>query len=185
MKKIKAPLDNLTIESLAVGDEVQLSGIVFTMRDRTHILIYDLLKKRGALPFELEGAVIFYAGPSPSKTGTGVGVIGPTTGKRMDIFTPTLLKAGVKGMIGKGPRGKKVVEAIKENKAVYFAAPGGVAAYLAQFVKEAEVVAFPELGPEAVYRLVLEDLPLVVAIDYKGQSIFSSWQSNLPEMEEL
>ncbi len=175
MKKIITPLSVETVEILKAGDEVLLSGEVFTLRDRTHALIYDLIKRGKKPPFNFKGAVVFYAGPVFAPDRQTVVAIGPTTSKRMDIFTPSFLKLGVRGMIGKGPRGDKVIEAIKENKAVYFAAPGGVAAFLSRFIKKADLISYPDLGPEAVYRLEIEDFPLVVAIDSDGQSIFSQW----------
>ncbi len=181
MKKIIAPLSVETIESLEAGEEVLLSGEVFTMRDRTHALIYDLIKKKKELPFVFEGAVIFYAGPIFASDGKTIVAIGPTTSKRMDIFTPSFLELGIKGMIGKGPRGLKVIEAIKENKAVYFAAPGGAAAFLSRFIKRADLVAYPDLGPEAVYRIEIEEFPLVVAVDSQGCSVFSQWEKSFLE----
>lgn len=179
MKKIVTPLSIEAVESLEVGEEVLLSGEVFTLRDRTHVFIYDLIKRGEPLPFSFGGAVVFYAGPIFAADGQTIVAIGPTTSKRMDIFTPSFLKLGVKGMIGKGPRSPRVVEVIKENKAVYFAAPGGVAAYLSHFIKKADLVAYPELGPEAIYRVEVEDFPLVVAIDSQGRSVFSQWEKNL------
>lgn len=178
MKKIITPLSVETVESLEAGEEVLLSGEVFTMRDRTHVLIYDLVKRGEEPPFVLEGAVIFYAGPIFAPDGQTILAIGPTTSKRMDIFTPSFLKWGIKGMIGKGPRGLKVIEAIKENKAVYFVAPGGVAAFLSRFAKRTDLVAYPELGPEAVYRIELEEFPLVVAVDSQGRSVFAQWEKS-------
>lgn len=185
MKKIVTPLHSELVESLLAGEEVWLSGEVFTMRDRTHTLLYELVKRGEKAPFELQGAVIFYAGPIFSPDGQSIKAIGPTTSKRMDIFTPFFLRAGVKGMIGKGPRGAKVVEAIKENKAVYLVAPGGAAAFLSHFVKKFETIAFPDLGPEAVYRLEVEEFPLVVAVDSYGRSVFSRWEKNLSSGEEI
>lgn len=183
MRKVVTPLLLELAESLEAGEEVLFSGEVYTMRDRTHALVYELAKRKETLPFELKGAVIFYAGPVFNSDGKAIKALGPTTSQRMDIFTPFFLKLGVKGMIGKGPRGQKVIEAIKKNKAVYFVAPGGAAAFLSRFVKKFETAAFPELGPEAVYHIELEDFPLVVAIDSRGQSIFSRWEKAFFEEE--
>lgn len=172
MKKIILPLTEEQIIGLKAGDEVALSGVVYTARDAAHRLFARLLEQDQPLPVELKGQTIFYAGPSPAPPGRVIGSIGPTTSRRMDRFTPLLLDLGLKGMIGKGDRSSEVKQAIVRAKAIYFVATGGVAAYLSQFVTKAEVVAFDDLGTEAVYRLKLADFPAVVGIDSEGNSIF-------------
>lgn len=172
MKKISLPLTDEIISTLCAGDEVVLSGTVFTARDVVHQRFAELIEKGKPLPVKLTGQVIFYAGPTPAPPGKAIGSIGPTTSRRMDKFTPLLLEKGIKGMIGKGDRSEAVQRAMAEFKAVYFVATGGAAAYLSQFIAKAEIVAFDDLGPEAVYRLELEGFPAVVGIDSKGDSIF-------------
>ena len=173
MMKIRSPLMVDVISSLKAGDEVLLSGTVFTARDVAHKRFVDLLEKGQSLPLELDGQIIYYTGPSPAKPGDLIGSAGPTTSYRMDQFSPLLLRqCGLKGMIGKGNRGHEVVEAIKESKAVYFAALGGAGALIAQRIISSEVVCYDDLGPEAVRKLVVEDLPLVVAIDSQGNNLY-------------
>ncbi len=160
------------VETLKAGDRVYLSGTVYTARDAAHKRICELIKNNRSLPFELENAVIYYAGPTPSKNGLPVGSIGPTTSSRMDVFTPLFLEKGLKGMIGKGDRSKDVVKSMKENGAVYFAAVGGAGAVYAKSVKSCEVAAFEELGCESVKKLNVENFPLTVAIDSNGNSLY-------------
>jgi fumarate hydratase subunit beta len=170
MKKINSPLNPETIASLAAGDMAALSGVIYTARDQAHRRFIELLESGDPLPVDLRGQTVFYAGPAPAKPGAVIGSIGPTTASRMDGHTPALLDYGVRGMIGKGPRSLEVKEAIVRNRAVYFVSTGGAAAYLSKFVAAAEVVAFADLGPEAVYRLEVVDWPVVVGIDSKGRS---------------
>ncbi len=170
MKELRTPLQERDIEEIEAGEEIILSGEVFTARDAAHKRFMLDFERGRELPFPTEGAVIFYAGPTPSPKG-GIGVIGPTTASRLDAYVNFLLEKGVKGFIGKGPRGKEVAKALR-NKGVYFMALGGAAVYLSQFVKEAEVIAYEDLGAEAVYRLVLENFPLTVGIDFKGKTLF-------------
>lgn len=169
---IRTPLDKNTIASLRAGDEVLLSGVIYTARDQVHLRLCEMIKRSENLPVDLNGQVIYYCGPAPSGSRV-IGACGPTTSSRMDPFTPMLLEAGLKGMIGKGARSAEVTGAIKHNGAVYFLAPGGAGAYLSERVKKCEVVAFEDLGPEAIYRLEIEDFPLVVGIDCKGRDIYS------------
>jgi len=158
---------------LRVGDRVLLSGDVYTARDVAHKRLFEALKKGGPLPISLENQVIFYAAPTPAKPGEKIGSVGPTTSSRMDRYTPLLLQHGLRGMIGKGRRSAEVAEAIRRFSAVYFGAPGGVAALLSKCVAEAAVIAWPELGPEAVMRLTLENFPLIVLNDSEGRDFFA------------
>jgi fumarate hydratase subunit beta len=178
MKRINAPLDQDTIDDLEVGDEVLITGTVYTMRDAAHAKVADIIKKNGKLPFDLKNQVIYYCGPTPAKEGNVIGSCGPTTSSRMDIYTPLLLEHGLKGMIGKGERSIIVKDAIAKYKAVYFSAMGGLGAEYARDVKKADVIAFPELGPEAIYKLELEDFYAVVIDDAKGNDYFVLNQYN-------
>lgn len=171
-KKITAPLDAVTTASLRYGDNVLISGVVYTGRDAAHKKMIETLDRGEALPFDPEGQVIYFVGPAPAKPGKVIGSAGPTTSGRMDAYSPRLLAKGLKGMIGKGLRSEEVKRAITENGAVYFGAIGGAGALLASCIKEAEVIAYPELGTEAVRRLVVEDLPAVVLIDSLGQDLY-------------
>lgn len=178
MKRITAPLDKDTIEDLEVGDEVLISGTVYTMRDAAHAKVTEIIKNKGKLPFDLDNQVIYYCGPTPAKEGNVIGSCGPTTSSRMDIFTPLLLEHGLKGMIGKGERSVAVKDAIAKYGAVYFSAMGGLGAEYARDVKKSEVIAFPELGPEAIYKLEIEDFYAVVINDAKGNDFFVINQYN-------
>ncbi|ADI02798.1 MAG TPA: Fe-S-containing hydro-lyase [Syntrophothermus lipocalidus] len=172
MLELKAPLSNETVNRLRVGDLVKVSGTVYTARDAAHQLIVKALEKGESLPFSLEGQIVYYTGPCPAPPGRVIGSCGPTTSGRMDAYTPHLLSAGMKAMIGKGDRGGEVVDAMQKYGAVYLATIGGAGAYLAGKVKKAEMVAYPELGPEAVIRLEVEGLPCVVAIDSRGGNLY-------------
>ncbi|MFC1480085.1 FumA C-terminus/TtdB family hydratase beta subunit [Candidatus Omnitrophota bacterium] len=172
IKRIQAPLDEKTIKSLKAGEEVLLSGIIYTARDQAHLRLCEMIKNREKMPVDLDGQIIYYCGPAPSGNRV-MGSCGPTTSGRMDSFTPTLLEAGMKGMIGKGKRSGDVARAIKRHHAVYFLAPGGAGAYLSEKVRRCETVAFEDLGPEAIYKLTVEDFPMVVGIDYKGHDIYA------------
>lgn len=176
-RKIKTPLTEEIIISLRAGDMVLLSGDVYTARDAAHRRMYEALKKGLPLPIDLSKATIFYAAPSPTPEGKVIGSIGPTTSYRMDAFTPALLEHGLKGMIGKGNRSPEVVETIKRYGAVYFGAIGGIAALTAQCVKRMEVVAYEDLGPEAIRKLTVVDLPLVVINDSQGNDLYLSEQN--------
>jgi fumarate hydratase subunit beta len=174
IRQLNTPLSKEDAAGLRAGDEVRLSGIIYTARDQAHRRIVALMDKGEKLPIELEGTVIYFAGPTPTPPGKPVGSVGPTTAYRMDAFSPRLLKAGLAGMIAKGNRLPEVIEAIKENGAVYFAATGGAGALIAQCVKSSSCVAYEELGPEAIYRLEVKDFPLLVAIDSKGGNLYIS-----------
>lgn len=172
VKRITTPLTDAVVQDLQVGDAVWLSGLLYTARDLAHRRLVETLERGERPPFELQGAVIYYVGPSPAKPGKPIGSCGPTTSYRMDPYTPKLLAAGVKGMIGKGNRSQAVIEAMKRFGAVYFAAVGGAAALLAQRVKTARLIAYEELGPEAVQELLVEDLPVLVANDIYGGDLY-------------
>ena len=178
MKRITVPLDAETIDDLEVGDEVLISGVIYTMRDAAHAKVVEIIKKNGKLPFDLQNQVIYYCGPTPAKEGNVIGSCGPTTSSRMDVFTPLLLEHGLKGMIGKGERSVAVKDAIEKYGAVYFSAMGGLGAEYARDVKKSDVIAFPELGPEAIYKMEIEDFYAVVINDAKGNDFFVINQYN-------
>jgi fumarate hydratase subunit beta len=173
-KIVKTPLTEETVKGLKAGDRVLLNGIIYTGRDAAHKRLMEMLERGEKLPLELEGQVIYYVGPCPAKPGRVIGSAGPTTSGRMDPYTPRLLEKGLKGMIGKGLRSKEVVEAIKKHRAVYFAAIGGAGALLAESIKGAEVLAFEDLGPEAIYRLRVENFPVTVVIDCEGNDLYKT-----------
>ena len=170
--KLTAPLKDRDIEKLKIGDKVLLSGIVYTARDAAHQRLAELLKRSEDLPIDIRGQILYYVGPTPAKPGRIIGSCGPTTSCRMDSYTPSLIAKGLKGMIGKGPRGMEVIEAIKRYKAVYFVAVGGAGALIAQRIKKLDIVAYQDLGPEAIQRLEVEDFPLIVANDCYGGDLF-------------
>jgi fumarate hydratase subunit beta len=171
--KITTPLTDDVVEQLHAGDEVEISGIVYQARDAAHKRIVALMQAGEKLPFELAGAVIYYVGPSPAKPGAVIGSAGPTTSGRMDAYTPLLIEHGLKGMIGKGLRSEAVTEAMKKHKAVYFAATGGAGALLAKRIVGNEIIAWPELGAEAVARLEVKDFPVVVVNDCHGGDLYA------------
>ena len=164
MKKIISPLNKEQIESLKAGDEVLLNGIIYTARDQAHKRLVEAIKQHKKLPFNLKDQIIYYCGPTPARKGKVIGSCGPTTSRRMDEFTPALLKQGLKGMIGKGERSKEVISAIKKYKAVYFLTYAGCGALLAKFVKKAKIVSYADLGPEAIRKLEVKDFPLIVRV---------------------
>ncbi len=170
--RIRPPLSDQDVEKLKTGDRVLINGIIYTGRDAAHKRLFDLLKGGRKLPFDLKGQIIYYVGPTPAKPGQVFGSAGPTTSYRMDAYSPLLIERGLKGMIGKGMRSDAVKEAIKKYKAVYFAATGGAGALLAKRVKKAEIVAYEDLGPEAIRRLEVEDLPVIVVNDVRGNDLY-------------
>ncbi len=170
--RLKTPLSNTDVEKLKSGDKVLLNGVIYTGRDAAHKRLFDLLQGGKPLPIDLKGQVIYYVGPAPAKPGQVIGSAGPTTSGRMDAYSPKLMETGLKGMIGKGMRRKEVVEAMKKYKAVYFAATGGAGALLAKAIKKAQVVAYEDLGPEAISRLEVEDFPVIVVNDIKGNDLY-------------
>ena len=172
VKKLETPITLNDIKNLRSGESVRLSGILIAARDAAHRRMIGSLKSDEALPFELKDRIIFYLGPAPVPPGKKSGSIGPTTSARMDGLTEPLLKAGVCAFIGKGRRSEHIKEMLQKYRAVYLVAPGGVAAYLGQKVKRIDAIAYNDLGPEAVYEVEVEDLPLVVAYDIYGGDIF-------------
>jgi fumarate hydratase subunit beta len=170
--KLHPPLTNAVIERLRSGDRVLITGVIFTGRDMAHKYMVEGHLKGEKPPFDLTGQILYYTGPTPAPPGRPIGSAGPTTSYRMDKYTPTLLELGLKGMIGKGPRGQEVKDAIKKFKAVYFAAIGGAGALISKTIKKAEVIAYPELGTEAVMRLEVEDFPAVVVNDVYGEDLY-------------
>lgn len=171
---METPLTAEKTKTLQAGDTVLLSGVVYTARDAAHKRMCEALDRGDDLPFSLEDAVIYYVGPTPPPPGKVIGSAGPTTSGRMDAYAPRLLAMGLRGMIGKGERTSEVVEAMKKAGAVYFAATGGAAALLASRIRKAEVIAWEDLGTEAVRRLEVEDFPLTVVIDSKGNDLYQS-----------
>jgi len=170
--RLTPPLSDKDVEKLRIGDRILINGIIYTGRDAAHKRLFDLLKEGKNLPFDIKGQIIYYVGPTPAKPGQVLGSAGPTTSYRMDAYSPALIERGLKGMIGKGMRSDSVREAMKKYKAVYFAATGGAGALLAKRVKKAEIVAYEDLGTEAIRRLVVEDLPVIVVNDVKGNDLY-------------
>jgi len=172
--KLTLPLTKEKVGMLKAGDVIKLSGTIYTARDAAHARLVEWIREEKKLPFALQDSVIYYVGPTPTKPGAVIGSAGPTTSYRMDSYAPILLDLGLKGMIGKGKRSEEVVQSMKKNGAVYFAAVGGAGALLAQHIKKSEVIAFEDLGPEAIHRLDVEEFPVIVAIDCLGESLFTS-----------
>lgn len=171
-KRITTPLDDEVVAGLRAGDQVLLTGVVYTARDAAHKRLVALIEEGKPLPFELAGQLIYYVGPTPAKPGEPIGSAGPTTAGRMDPYAPVLMEHGLKGMIGKGARSKAVRDAMVRHRAVYFAAVGGAGALAAKRIKSAEIVAYEDLGPEAVRKLYVEDLPLFVVNDVYGGDLY-------------
>lgn len=171
---INVPFDKDTAQTLQAGDYVYLSGTIYTARDAAHQRIQETLDQGKELPFEIVGNVIYYMGPSPARPGHPIGSAGPTTASRMDKYTPQLLDLGLGAMIGKGKRSREVSDAIVRNHAVYFAAVGGAGAILSKSIKECEVIAYPDLGPEAIHKLRIENFPAIVIIDCQGNNLYET-----------
>ena len=171
-KIINMPLTEEIVNDLKAGDRVLLNGIIYTGRDAAHKRLVELIRKGEDLPMDIKNQTIYYVGPCPAKPGQVIGSAGPTTSERMDSYAPLLMEHGLKGMIGKGLRSQQVVDSIIKNNAVYFAAIGGAGALLAEAIKEAEVIAFPDLGAEAIYKLRVENFPVTVIIDNKGNDLY-------------
>ena len=169
---INAPIDNEIVNSLKAGDCVYITGTIYTARDAAHKRMYEAIKNGENIPFELKNNIIYYLGPSPAREGQVIGSAGPTTSSRMDKYTPLLLEHGLKGMIGKGKRSDNVIESMHKNNAVYFAAIGG--ALLSKCIKKAEVIAYDDLGTEAIRKLEVENLPAIVVIDNKKNNMYES-----------
>ncbi|MCK9244667.1 MAG: FumA C-terminus/TtdB family hydratase beta subunit [Candidatus Marinimicrobia bacterium] len=171
---LTTPIKTADLEKLRIGEKVMISGKIFTARDAAHKRIIKLLETDQPLPFDFQGAVIYYAGPAPARPGRPIGSVGPTSSYRMDQFTQPVLAAGVKVLIGKGERNQSVIDTLVTHRAVYLVAVGGVAVVTAQAVKAARVIAFEDLGPEAIYELEVSNFPAFVAIDINGQSLFET-----------
>ena len=172
-KKITTPFNTETIHSLSVGEQILLSGVIYTARDAAHKRIMGLLNEGKPLPFDVRGQAVYYAGPCPAPPGHVIGSVGPTTSRRMDAYAPRFIKEGLRVMIGKGERNKPVIDAIRKYSGLYLAAVGGAGALLSLCVKHTKLVAFDDLGAEAIYKLTVQDMPLVVAIDHNGGNIFN------------
>ena len=172
MIEIRAPFKNDDIDKLVCGDIIKLSGVIYTARDAAHKRMIDAINNNEKLPFDVDGSGIYYVGPSPNKKNQVIGSAGPTTSYRMDDLTVPLLERGLKVMIGKGKRSEEVINSMIKNKAVYLAAIGGAGAYISNTIKKCEVIAYEDLGPEAVRKLEVEDLQLIVAIDCYGNNIY-------------
>ena len=177
-KYIQAPLDEETIKDLRAGDFVYITGTIYTARDAAHKRMSEALVAGGTLPIELRNNIIYYMGPSPAREGRAIGSAGPTTSGRMDRYTPALLDIGLKGMIGKGKRSGEVKEAMVRNGCVYFAAIGGAGALLSKAIKKSEVIAYEDLGTEAVRRLEVEDFPVIVVMDADGNDLYEKTAEN-------
>ncbi|WP_088228965.1 Fe-S-containing hydro-lyase [Desulfosporosinus sp. FKB] len=174
VKRIETPLTQEKLKTLKAGDNVLLSGVIYTGRDAAHKKMVEALEQGLELPFAMKDQVIYFVGPTPAKEGQVIGSAGPTTSGRMDAYSPKLIAQGLTGMIGKGLRSPEVIEAMKEHGAVYFGAIGGAGALIAKRIVSAEVIAYPELGPEAVRRLVVKDFPAIVIIDQEGTNLYES-----------
>ncbi|NTV89111.1 MAG: Fe-S-containing hydro-lyase [Clostridiales bacterium] len=172
--RIQAPLSREVVDGLKSGDVVSITGTIYMARDAAHKKLIALLDEGSPLPFDVNGQIIYYAGPCPERPGEVIGSAGPTTSGRMDAYAPALIRLGLSGMIGKGARNKAVIDAMVEKGAVYFGATGGAAVTIASSVKASEVIAFPELGPEALRKLFVEDFRAIVVIDSKGNDLYKT-----------
>jgi fumarate hydratase subunit beta len=170
--RIESPLSDKTVERLIAGTRVRIDGILYAARDAAHQRLHQLVAQGMDLPFNLEGAIIYYVGPTPAKPGRCIGSAGPTSSYRMDVYTPDLIRGGLKGMIGKGGRDPAVKEAMQRYRAVYFAAIGGAGALISESIKKSEIVAYEDLGTEAIRRLTVESFPAYVAIDAHGGDLY-------------
>ncbi|MDY3239058.1 MAG: Fe-S-containing hydro-lyase [Anaerovoracaceae bacterium] len=177
-KRITTPLTLEKTRDLHCGDNVLISGVIYTGRDAAHKRLVELLQQGKELPLDVKDAIIYYVGPAPAQPGKVIGSAGPTTSYRMDAYAPALLDIGLKGMIGKGKRSPEVIESMKKNGAVYFGAIGGAGALLAKCIKKAEVIAYEDLGAEAIRRLEVEDLPAVVIIDSEGNNLYEQGRAD-------
>lgn len=173
-RRIELPITRESVRNIKSGESLLLSGVIYTARDAAHKRLVELVEKGEELPFDIKNSTIYYVGPTPAKPGQAIGSAGPTTSYRMDAYSPTLIREGETGMIGKGKRSPEVIAAMKEYGAVYFAAIGGAGALLSNCIKSAEIVAYEDLGTEAVRRLVVEDLPVVCVIDCEGNNLYEN-----------
>ena len=176
IKDLRTPLSDADVQSLEAGDRVRISGVIYTARDAAHGRLAPLVEKGERLPIDVKGQIIYYTGPSPARSGGVIGSVGPTTASRMDKFTPALLALGLKGTIGKGYRGQPVKDALAEHTGVYFGSIGGAGAVLSEFVKKAQVVAYEDLGTEAIRRLDVEGFPAIVLYDCHGGDLYQQGQ---------
>lgn len=173
-KKLQAPLTEKNVRSLKAGDEVLISGTIYTARDMAHKRLCEAISSGKKLPFELEGAIIYFVGPTPARPGKAIGAAGPTTSSRMDAFSPKLIAGGLKAMLGKGYRSNEVREALKKYTAVHLSTIGGAGALLSKHITKAEVIAYEDLGTEAIRKLEVVDFPAVVAYDCEGNSVYDT-----------
>lgn len=185
IRSLHLPLNEEDVMDLKAGDMVRLTGVLYTARDAAHQRLVSLLERGESLPIELAGQCIYYVGPTPAKPGQVIGSAGPTTSYRMDSLTIPLLKKGLKGMIGKGRRSPQVIKALEEYGAVYFCAVGGAAALIARSIKASEIIAYEDLGPEAIHRLIVEDFPVIVAIDCHGGNLYETGPAKWRESQGL
>ncbi len=181
-KTITTPLTDKVVESLKVGDQVLINGSIYTARDAAHKRLVELIAKGEKLPFDVKGQIIYFVGPTPPKPGQVIGSAGPTTSYRMNAYTPIVIEAGQKGMIGKGEMGPDVVMAMKKHKAVYFAAVGGAGALIAKSITAAEVIAYEDLGAEAIRKLTVKDFPVIVALDCHGGNLYKEGMEKYGKM---
>ena len=170
--RLKTPLTDADVDKLKIGDKVLITGVIYTGRDAAHKRMIDLINQGKELPIDVKGRISYYVGPTPARPGKPIGSAGPTTSYRMDAYAPKMMELGMKGMIGKGNRAPEVIAAMKKYKAIYFGATGGAGAVLARSIKKAKVVAYEDLGPEAIHRLEVEDFPAVVINDTKGNDLY-------------
>lgn len=179
--KLNTPLTDDKTKGLKAGDSILLSGVIYSARDAAHKRLVDLLDEGKELPFNIKDETIYYVGPSPAKPGSVIGSAGPTTSYRMDAYAPRLMDLGLKGMIGKGARNEEVIDSIKKNKAVYFGAIGGAAALIGKSIIKSEIIAYEDLGAEAIRRMEVKDMPLVVIIDPQGNNLYDIGQKSYLE----
>ena len=183
-KTLLFPFTKDKLKSLRAGDSVLITGTIYTARDAAHARLTEMIEKGEDLPFRIEDSIIYYVGPTPAKPGQPIGSAGPTTSSRMDKYTPLLVSKGLKGMIGKGKRSQAVIDAIVENKAVYMAAVGGAGALLSKCIKESEVIAYDDLGTEAIRKMRVENLPVIVVIDSEGNNLYETAVSDYLQQKE-
>lgn len=176
--KLTTPLTQETVKSLKAGDNCLITGVIYTARDAAHKRLCQLIEEGKTLPFDIKDAVIYFVGPTPAKPGQAIGSAGPTTSYRMDAYSPVLIRQGLTGMIGKGKRGPEVITAMKIYGAVYFGAIGGCGALLSKCIKKAQIVAYEDLGAEAIRRLEVEDFPVVVVIDSEGNNLYETGRNH-------
>lgn len=184
-KYLEVPFDRIEAEKLRAGDYVYLNGTIYTARDAAHKRMYEALQAGKELPFDIWNNVIYYMGPSPAREGRAIGSAGPTTASRMDKYTPALLDLGLRGMIGKGRRNADVIEAIVKDRAVYFAAVGGAGALLSRSIISSEVIAYEDLGTEAIRRLTVKDFPVIVVVDCEGNNLYETAILQYAEKNQL